>query len=54
MKPYTTPVIVVLGAVEEVTAALGTSARPDFSVFPQIPASTGSFDICPNGQPGQC
>ena len=53
-KTYTSPVLVELGAVEELTAALGTSARPDFSVFPQIPASTGSFDICPNGQPGQC
>ena len=53
-KPYSSPTLVELGAVEELTAALGTSPRVDFSVFPQIPSATGSFDICPNGQPGQC
>ena len=53
-KTYSCPVLVELGAVEELTAALGSAPRPDFSVFPQIPASTGSFDICPNGTVGQC
>ena len=53
-KPYTPPVLVELGEVSDLTAALGAAPRPDFSVFPQIPASTGSFDICPNGQPGVC
>ena len=53
-KPYTSPVLVELGAIEEMTAALGTAARPDFSAFPQIPAATGSFDICPNSTTGQC
>ena len=53
-KPYTPPVLVELGEVSDLTAALGAAPRPDFSVFPQIPASTGSFDICPNGLPGQC
>lgn len=53
-KTYITPELVELGAVEELTAALGPSPRIDFSTFPSIPASTGSFDICPNGIPGQC
>lgn len=53
-KPYIAPEVVELGAVEELTAALGSAPRADFSQFPQIPATTGSFDICPNGQPGQC
>ena len=53
-KPYTPPVLAELGDVTDMTAALGAAPRPDFSVVPQIPASTGSFDICPNGLPGQC
>ena len=53
-QPYVSPKLVELGAVGQLTAALGSSTRPDFSSFPQIPASTGSFDICPNSDPGQC
>jgi hypothetical protein len=56
-KTYTAPTLVELGAVSDLTAALGSAPRPDFSVFPQIPANIGSFDICPNGNPtpgGQC
>lgn len=54
-KSYVTPELVELGAVEELTAALGARVRPDFSVFPSIPAAQGSFDICPNNSvPGQC
>ena len=53
-KTYQAPELVELGAVQQMTAALGTLVRPDFSSFPQIPANQGSFDICPNGVPGQC
>lgn len=54
-KTYIAPEVVELGAVEELTAALGNESRVDFSTFPAIPASMGSFDICPNNTiPGQC
>ena len=53
-KTYIAPALVELGAVQQMTAALGSDVRVDFSTFPQIPASTGSFDICPNNDPNQC
>lgn len=51
-KAYIAPELVELGAVEELTAALGARVRPDFSSFPSIPADQGSFDICTNQIPG--
>ena len=53
-KRYTPPVLVEHGPVGLITAALGSESRPDFSVFPQIPASTGSVDICPHVTPDRC
>ena len=45
-KTYETPTVEDLGPVPALTAALGTSTRVDFSEFPALPASTGSFDAC--------
>lgn len=47
-KSYQAPELVEFGTVGELTAALGSSSRPDQSEFPEIPASTGSFDVCDN------
>ncbi len=52
-KNYIAPEVVELGAVEELTAALGAAVRVDFSAFPEVPANMGSFDVCPNTTPGQ-
>ena len=43
---YTTPLLEEVGGVATLTAAFGTSSRVDFSEFPQIPSSNGSFDLC--------
>ncbi|MEM1115888.1 MAG: hypothetical protein AAGJ11_05245 [Bacteroidota bacterium] len=54
-KTYHAPVAEDLGAVSALTAALGTSTRVDFSEFPSLPSSTGSFDVCdsdPTNNPG--
>ena len=45
-KSYTSPSFEALGAVGSLTAAFGTAPAPDISEFPQIPADTGSFDVC--------
>ena len=45
-KIYHSPAIDEVGGIATLTAAFGTSTRPDFSEFPQIPAATGSFDLC--------
>lgn len=50
-KIYNAPVLDEVGGIASLTAAFGTSARPDFSEFPEQPASTGSFDLC-DGEPG--
>lgn len=50
-KLYIAPVIDEVGGVAGMTAAFGSSARPDFSEFPDQPASTGSFDAC-DSNPG--
>ena len=47
-KPYDAPELVEYGTVAELTAALGSDSTPDYSDYPSIPASTGSFDICTN------
>ena len=56
-KTYSTPVLEEVGAVSTITAALGSSTRRDFSEFPALPASTGSFDACDgnaaNNPPGE-
>ena len=49
-KTYSAPVLSEVGAVSTLTAAFGTSSRRDFSEFPQVQASTGSFDVC-DGNP---
>ncbi|MEM6288470.1 MAG: hypothetical protein AAF845_15130 [Bacteroidota bacterium] len=54
-KTYHAPVAEDLGTVPALTAALGTSTRVDFSEFPSLPSSTGSFDVCdsdPTNNPG--
>ena len=43
---YEAPSLESLGAMSAMTAAFGTDPAPDVSEFPQIPADTGSFDIC--------
>lgn len=48
MKQYESPLIKAFGTVAELTAALGGSPDPDQSEFSQIPAGTGSFDVCDN------
>ena len=45
-KIYQAPAVEDLGAVPALTAALGSSTRVDFSEFPALPSSTGSFDVC--------
>ncbi|WP_420457507.1 hypothetical protein [Rubrivirga sp.] len=45
-KTYTTPSLEAVGSITSLTAAFGTDPAPDVSEFPQIPAETGSFDIC--------
>ena len=50
-KTYMTPTLEEVGAVSAITAALGTSARRDFSEFPAIPPSNGSVDLCVPGTP---
>jgi len=50
-KAWATPTIAHIGSVASLTAALGSSSRPDQSEFPQIQAHTGSFDICINHRP---
>ncbi len=55
-KTYEAPVLEEVGAVSTTTAALGTASRTDFSEFPALPSSTGSFDACdgdPTNSPGQ-
>ncbi|MEM1115075.1 MAG: lasso peptide [Bacteroidota bacterium] len=54
-KAYQAPVLEEVGGVAALTAALGTSTRVDFSEFPALPSSTGSFDACdsdPTNNPG--
>ena len=43
---YEAPSLESLGAMSVMTAAFGTDPSPDVSEFPQIPAATGSFDVC--------
>ena len=43
---YTPPSFEEVGGVATLTAAFGSDPRADFSEFPQIPAATGSFDVC--------
>ncbi len=53
-KTYEAPVLEEVGAVSTITAALGSSTRRDFSEFPALPSTTGSFDACdsnPNNSP---
>ena len=45
-KTYNAPSLNEVGTVAQLTAAFGTSSRRDFSEFPQIQASNGSFDVC--------
>lgn len=45
-KTYQAPALEEVGGIASLTAALGTSTRVDFSEFPALPASTGSFDAC--------
>ncbi len=45
-KLYIAPAIDEVGGVAGMTAAFGSAARTDFSEFPNIEASTGSFDAC--------
>ncbi|WP_420457506.1 hypothetical protein [Rubrivirga sp.] len=45
-KTYEAPRLETFGGVASLTAAFGTDPAPDVSEFPQIPAETGSFDIC--------
>ena len=45
-KTYQAPALEEVGGVATLTAAFGTSSRMDFSEFPQIQASNGSFDVC--------
>ena len=49
---YTPPSLDEVGGVATLTAAFGTSPRADFSEFPLIPASNGSFDICDSDDVG--
>ena len=46
MKKYIAPALQEVGTVATLTAAFGTSARRDFSEFPQVQPGTGSFDVC--------
>ena len=45
-KTYNAPALEEVGGVATLTAAFGTSSRRDFSEFPQVQASNGSFDVC--------
>ena len=45
-KTYDAPSLNEVGTVAQFTAAFGTAPQADFSEFPTIPASTGSFDLC--------
>ena len=45
-KAYQAPAVTEVGGVATLTAAFGTSSRMDFSEFPQVTASNGSFDVC--------
>ncbi|MGB3541477.1 lasso peptide [Rubrivirga sp.] len=45
-KTYQAPLLEEIGGVATLTAALGTDSRADFSEFPALPASNGSFDAC--------
>ncbi|MGB3541478.1 hypothetical protein [Rubrivirga sp.] len=45
-KTYQHPLLEEIGGVATLTAALGTDSRADFSEFPALPASNGSFDVC--------
>ena len=45
-KTYSAPALDEVGTVARFTAAFGTAPQSDFSEFPLIPASTGSFDLC--------
>ena len=45
-KTYNAPVLEEVGGVATLTAAFGTDPRRDFSEFPEIQATTGSFDVC--------
>ena len=49
-KAYNAPALEEVGGIATLTAAFGTDPRRDFSEFPQIQASTGSFDVC-DGNP---
>lgn len=49
--PYQAPLLEEIGGVAALTAAFGTDPQADFSEFPDIPASTGSFDVCDPHQP---
>ena len=49
---YTTPLLEEVGGVATLTAAFGSDPRADFSEFPQIPAATGSFDLCDDAGTG--
>ena len=45
-KSYLAPALEGIGQVAASTSAFGTDPAPDVSEFPQVPADTGSFDIC--------
>ena len=54
MKTYIAPALQEVGTVATATAAFGTAVRRDFSEFPQVQPSNGSFDVCdrnPNNNP---
>ena len=55
-KTYNAPALEEVGTVSNLTAAFGSSPRRDFSEFPQVQASNGSFDLCDgntrNNNPG--
>ena len=51
-KLYVTPAIDEVGGVAGLTAAFGSSTRRDFSEFPEVQASTGSFDLCDENRQG--
>lgn len=48
---YHAPALDEIGSVAGLTAAFGTDPRMDFSEFPDIPADTGSFDVCDPNSP---
>ena len=45
-KTYHAPALGEVGGITSLTAAFGSDPRRDFSEFPQVQASTGSFDVC--------